>query len=240
MNDKKNKTRKTSPELMKALDILMTSGVTSESVYDKLAKKSISDRPVTKDQLLKELETAEQERKNLFKQMKPIENKLNINNKTIDDINEKITEIELKEPRTEKERIEYFLDASSNDSSKKYNERDKFFKELFGNSGFYFSGVYHQKTPQYLLSIKLTKGNKESLQNHIEQITKLLPSIKENEDGYKVFGIFEHTLSRHTSYELHINETNNEYILSEGRWREQKFNDLETALKYIQKNHYYD
>ena len=118
-----------------------------------------------------------------------------------------------------------------------YNERDKFWKNYCGNLGLYKSG-YYAATNQINLSVKLTYGNQKSLDNHFKQITELLPHIKSQDDGYKHFDIFEHTLSRGCSYKLLINEK--EYIISAGCWSKEKFKDLKSALEYIQTNHWYD
>jgi len=194
---------------------------------------------MTKDQLIKELEAASLEREKLFKKREPIDVKIKSNYELIDRLKDKITALEVKEPKSLEEKIEYFLFEDGNVSSTRYKERDKFWNDFCGNLGLNHSG-YYPFTKQIRLQVKLTYGSEESLKLHKDQIIKLLPFIKVDKDDYKVFGIFEHTLSRYCSYHFLVNEDKNEYTVKTHYGEEVNFPSLKVALKYIQKHHYYD
>ena len=199
-------------------------------------KKQLSQ---TKEQIIEAISIAKQEREALFKKKEPIDHKLVKNYKLIEQLNDELSKIEVVEPKTTKEKIDYFLFADGQVSGVRYKEREKFWHEFCGDFGLIQSG-YYADTKQVALSIKLTYGSEKSLKNHIEQITELLPHIKAHEDGYKYFDVFEHTLSRFCSYKLFINEEDKKYIVSAGSWTNNKFTSLKTALEYIQTNHWYD
>jgi hypothetical protein len=193
----------------------------------------------TKEELLTKLNDAQQERQALFDQRDPIDKKLKSNYDALEELKNEIAKLELVEPKTFEQQVEYFLFEDGSVSGERYKARDNFWRDQFGPMGLYVSG-YNNETQQSAFSIKLTRGADESLQNHISQLAMLLPYIKIGSDGYKLFNIFEHTLSLHGSYYFLVNERDNEYVIKRGSNVEKKFNNPLDALKYIQINHYYD
>jgi hypothetical protein len=198
---------------------------------------------ITKRELTKKLKQAEKERAALYRLMTPIDKKIDVKNNHIKKLKNSIVELELKEKKPLKNQIEYFLFEDGSVSDKRFAARDKFWRNRFGSKGLH-TGGYYRNTKQISIMIKLTKGDKESLEDNIKQLTDILPYIKPQDKDYKVFNLFEHTLSEFGSYNLIINEERKEYVLVKTVYSSDRdrtnFKDLKSALEYIQTNHYYD
>jgi len=193
---------------------------------------------LSKDQIVETLNKAKSIRREYFAEKEQIDKKLTQNYKIIEKLRDQLTEIELKELKTEQEKIEYFLIAGD-DLGEAGPVRYKAREEFWHNFGLHRAGSFRE-TNQVALSVKLTYGSEKSLAQQLKALDKVLPYIKPQNDGMKKLPIFEHTLSEFGSYWLRVSEDRKQYII-ESRYRDEKeFKSLADALKYIQKYHWYD
>jgi prefoldin subunit 5 len=130
-----------------------------------------------------------------------------------------------------------------------YKIKNKMIESL----GLKFSGYYSEETLQKTISIAILKNDPEQIELLNSSIQKILPFIKaynlsksqlDFDQMVKKINIFEYTLSSSGIYELLVSENHDKFAVSKttyGRIKiEKKFNDLLSALKYIQLIHPYD
>jgi hypothetical protein len=108
-----------------------------------------------------------------------------------------------------------------------------------------WSGGYIPETGQRGVKVMLIKDDEESLKKTIVGLEKVLPFIKPIvTSGYKIVGIFEHTLSENGVFYMLIDDKNSVYKLMSDVYRRthelKKFNSLESIIKYVQENHWYE
>lgn len=189
------------------------------------------------EEKIKEKETRRQE---IFKMKEPLDKELDKLYNQIQKLKEKQTVAKLEQGMTLGEKIEWLLfeDGHSSDS-KRYEECQKFFRELG-----LWTGGYYPFSEQKSLEIMLYKGVQDNLDKTFDAINVVLPFIKPmNNKGDRRFKLFEHTLSEWGIYDLKVDK--------EGVWTlnkttygrekvEKTFESLYAALKYCQKYHYYE
>ena len=192
----------------------------------------------TEAKLIKEIADIEAKREALFKIKKPIDESLVALHKQKEKAQDKLAIIQTAKPKTPEEEINYFLHSNGNEGQAKYNAGKKF----FGDMGLNKSGIYPE-TGQVGLSLMMTKGCNKSYEKTLATINLLLPHMKPLNEGYKIFSIFEHTLSEYGCYSLFIH-ADGTFEVSKMAWHrrstEAKFNTLEEVITYIQVNHYYN
>jgi len=98
---------------------------------------------------------------------------------------------------------------------------------------------YWTKTNQPCLSVMLTYGSQESLDKTLAAIKIVAPHMIPI-DGLLWFQIFEHTLSAAGSYYLKVKPDLSRAEIYRGSYQRIGEWPLEHALRYIQKNHWYD
>ncbi len=156
--------------------------------------------------------------------------------KKVEKLNETVSKIEL-ENLTKDSEAAYHLDAKD-DTDARYTAA----KHYFHNLGLFFGGGVWNDTHQRVVKISLVAGCTKSFKTHLDAITLLLPHVKENADGFKVFDIFEHSLSEFGSYYLKCKEK--EYIIEKASGFRilpvENFPTLEGALSYISARLYYE
>lgn len=189
------------------------------------------------DGIDKQIEALKNRQQELWDMQKPIEQELRNLYHEIENLQNKRTNHLLNGNLSFEERFEFLM--REDNGMEAYQELAKFLAGMCLDSSGYspFSG---QRVISFHLSSKDGKRNskvKESLKN-------ILPLVKPvNVEGTKKFKIFERTLSEHGSYSL-------EYF-KEGVWKLvihcygsrsvlKEWDNLDDALDYISKNHYYD
>ena len=142
------------------------------------------------------LKKLEEERKELFKLLKPLQNKLKQNFHEIEKTKNEIALILLKSNE-----IDWNLLLDINSGSLVYQRLQEELRKrrLFSNG-------YSFETNQYHIRICLTKNKQESLNQTILSLNEKLPFLKVTNSGFKFIGIFEKTLSHNGVYYLMINE----------------------------------
>lgn len=135
------------------------------------------------------------------------------------------------------EKVKFFLEFDQHESDKKYQWRQKFFRDL----GFLCDG-YYPTTMQNGISIKLKKGCQKSFSETVYGLKIFIPHIKPQVPQGKIIKIFEHTLSENGVYQLIINDSKFAIVKTTfGRQRDVAvFPTLEEAVKYIQDKHWYE
>lgn len=103
---------------------------------------------------------------------------------------------------------------------------------------------YWSATKEAVIQLVLTKDDPESLRKNIAGVRYFSSILTPHPDGYIHFGVFEHNLSAGGSFTFMVKALRNgdkpNFILEKGSWAREQFDDLETAVRYIQDNHWYD
>lgn len=185
--------------------------------------------------LQSKIEALEARRQELFKMKEPIDKELQEHYKELEILRNKVSELELAKPMSNEDEIKFHLEEA--DGSVRYRAA----MEYWHNKGFWVSG-YYPDTNQRALQLTLTKGDPTSFTKTVAAIKEVLPFIKQQKGGKRVFGVFEHTLSEFGVY--NVLEKNGVWSLEKttyGRPEVLKtFPSVEEMVKYIQTRHYYD
>ncbi len=99
---------------------------------------------------------------------------------------------------------------------------------------------YYPDIRQNALSLRMTRDDRQELETAIAGIRTVLPHLRTNEAGLVQFGILESTLNSHGTWSLLIRPEDGSCVLSRNQWEQERFSDIETAVTYIQENHWYD
>lgn len=186
-----------------------------------------------KQEILNKIQQVTQERESLFELKKPIDEKLHKTHNQLDRLRNQLSNLELKETRTEEETLIYFLTENDDEGMAKYKARDKYLYDLgLGRSG------YHREIQQANIQIGLTYNDSKKLEKVLTSLEKVLPHVKPLEDGYKHISIIEHNLSQYGSYYLLIKD--GEYKIASSYRDISKYKTLRKALEYIQEQLWYD
>ena len=181
-----------------------------------------------------EIAKIEAEREEVFKQMKPLEDKSTRLYNKLKKKKGELTKAILLDASFE-DKIKYLITESGSDGLEKHVAAEKFFKNL----GLETSG-YFPKTGQRRVRVSLIRGCDKSLEGTLSGLNKVLPFIKPI-DGEKLISIFEHTLSEYGSYSIAISNSYDVVKHTYGRKSvEKSFNSLLDCLKYVQYVHYYE
>lgn len=196
------------------------------------------------EKLDKEVEGLETKRQDLFAKVEPLNAALVSNYKKLERLKNKRDKLKL---ASLKKKGKDFVDldimlCGDPESTIMYKERERQLKKLSLNS----SG-YIQETGQVCIQISLNKSDDKLRKKVFSSICFLLPHlipVKRDSRSKKeiVLDIFEHTLSQYGSYYLHLSEADPlakcKIVRSYGV--EEDFKNLDEALKYIQKHHWYE
>lgn len=175
-------------------------------------------------------------RNKLFELKKPIEIQISnlsdsINQKKELIINEKInSDLALKDLYE----LVMFEDGSSSMTLHRAAQ-----KLIVKDLGLWLSG-YSPISEQKQVRLKFIKESSNSLKQHFESLSLIIPFIKPNDEhGNKNISIFENSLSDNGSFNLQITPDNLFNITVNRKRILQSFNNLLDALTYIQEHHYY-
>lgn len=179
-------------------------------------------------------------RQELFDLKKPIDIKISEISDEIKKQKELLTIEKLKTQMTIKEKFEFlmFEDGLSYDMIRTKEAQNFINNDL----GLWLSG-YSPFSEQKKFRIKLHKGSNCNLLQHFNSLNLILPFIKPDDDKLnKNISIFEHSLSLNEKMRLQITPDNVFNIIGNIGNRDKikiQFNDLFSALTYIQKYYYY-
>lgn len=156
--------------------------------------------------------------------------------KEIEKLREELELVQMKQPMTPEEEIEYFLFEDGCVSGERYKAREKFWND----KGLWHSG-YFPEISQIHLEVMLYKGVNDNLENVFTTLEKVLPYVK-TQNGVKRLGVFEHSLSENGSYTIEITDESFDLVVHRyGRKSAVKsFDSLLSMLQYVQKHHYYE
>lgn len=141
----------------------------------------------------------------------------------------------------EDELIPFLLFEDGAASGVRYKKADEYFRSL----GFGYSMGYNAESQQRGVSISLVKGDENSLKIAESAINKVLPHLRcisVDGDKVKIIHINEHTCSEHGTYDLYFTEKDIQLVKHRyySKYIEKTFRCLTEALKYVQKNHFYE
>jgi phage-related protein len=176
--------------------------------------------------------------KELFEVKKPIDLKISENYSKIKNLKEDYSKTFLSNPELSfNDKFEFlmFENGSSGDPTISAAINLLFKNEL---PALKVAG-YFSFSSQKSISVALIKGINCNLQNVYQDLNKIIDLIKpSNASGDKIFDLFEHTLSKYSSYCLKLSSSN-VWSLVEGR-SHTNFDSLMDLLIYCQENHYYE
>jgi len=117
-------------------------------------------------------------------------------------------------------------------------------KKLFENIGLMNGGYSSSYSGQTIIQIALNRRNNKKTAVVYAAVCKLLPYLKpyEKDSTTIQIGIFEHTLAEFGPYYLYIEGNSAEskcYVSKHRYYIEDRFDNLQDALKYIQKTLWY-
>lgn len=187
---------------------------------------------MTLSELKLEIEKLTKERGKLSKAISPLQKKFSaISDKLAKLIEEKDT-LELSE--NDSNILDFDLILEGNVSSMvKYKEQTRQLQKLcLQRSG------YIIETLQTAIRISLYKGNSNHTSKVLEGLNLILPYVKEISSGGKLIDIFDHNLSEDGGWTLIVKSDNTVNLLNASRFKK-SFTNLEEALKYCEKYHYY-
>lgn len=144
---------------------------------------------------------------------------------------------------TPKEGVDWeeLLSESGYDSQAKYKARDRVFQGFCSSYGGLQTSGYFPETEQVAVRVSMTHGDEQQLREVNKALSFLLPYLKPQKDGAVHLGVFESTLSAHGVYTLKVK--GDKVVLSKRtygtEWDLKTFVELEDALEYVQKHHYY-
>lgn len=139
------------------------------------------------------------------------------------------------------------LDYNCKTESKDYKYLKKHFgefnspKNINGEWGFKyisFNGTYNQFTNQYIITIAISK-NEKNIKDIAEEIKFIMKYIKTGEDGYKFIKIFGHS-PEYGVYEIGFKDET--WFLLKYYYHNltaKQFDNLEELIEHVIKNHYY-
>jgi hypothetical protein len=189
---------------------------------------------MTIEEMSAKIDVLEAQRAELFAQIKPLQDKVVTLSEQIELLREQRDAAQLAARLNPNELdIELMLTGDPK-SMVLYRERERQLQSV----GFTHSSGYWVETGQTAIHICLTKGDAAKTKRQHDAIQFLLPHIKKHEDGFKKFGVFEHTLSAGGSVDLHIYD--DKIVVAAGRWTKTEFPTLMEALEYCEKYHWYD
>lgn len=185
-----------------------------------------------------EISNLEKEIADIVVELSPLQTKLFKKRELLSDLVEERDRNLYKNRNPEEIDIELVLDGNPR-STAKHREQSRQLQRL-GLVG----GGYYPETGQTAITVRLTKNKDEFTEKAYKGLCILLPHLKPYQKDSKSIriNIFEHTLSKHTSYSLHILGNFPDAkceIRTFNRFVQQSFNNLKDALDYIQKNLYY-
>ena len=184
------------------------------------------------DKILQKIAKIEAIREGLFARQKPIQEKLMQSYKKLEKLENARDKLLLQQKPDD-----WNLLLSGNPSSELYRAA----RIAIDNLGLFMSGAWTE-TNRAAIKVMIRKNSPESLAQTEKAVELLLPYTHPHKDGYKYFGIFEHSLSAACIFLFLIKENEEYNIVTErGHRRETRasFKNLKEALIYIQKHHWY-
>ncbi len=183
-----------------------------------------------------DIKAIDDRRRVLFEQKEPIDNELKTLYRQREKLADELATAQLSGNLSDDELLLYHLEHV--DGVKRYDAAMTYWRDM----GFACSG-YYPDTQQRGLQIMMTRDKPESLQKTLAGLKRIIPVLKPLKDNNKVISIFEHTCSEYGCYSLIITPEEKYQIGLMRHHRastETTFDDLEAALTYIQRVHYYD
>ena len=122
------------------------------------------------------------------------------------------------------------------------SHRHKVREQALAALGLSASG-YYPELDQAAVRITLYKDKPGQTEAVCSALRQVLPALKPHTDGHRRIGIFEHSLSEHGIWSLHITpeDVPELHFTRYSRSRcEKTFASLEAAIEYIAQHHYYE
>jgi hypothetical protein len=185
------------------------------------------------EDLKSELSILETQRLALFKEREPIDKKIKRNYDAIKAVKAKLAKAQI-EKIGDKIDWKLLLASENLENSVLYKLRHQEAYKLA-----LWAGEYWMDTRQPCLKVMMTYGDPTNLAKILAAVKMLTPFYTPHEDGFVWFGVFEHTLSEHGSYQLKVKPDLSAAEVHRGRYRE-SFGTLTEILMYIQKRHWYE